>query len=102
MIRYHGSDAVKAGFYWNPRRWEIITLNRPGGVLPGTNETLYLRLPMLLFMVVGPLMGALYVAFLPFIGFAMILGLGAVKTYGLMRTLATNLGAPERAVKKDK
>lgn len=98
MVRYHGGEAVKAGFYWSPAQWEIITLSKGGGVLPGTNETLYIRLPMLLFIVVGPFMGALYVAFLPFIGFAMVLGLGAIKLYGLARNVLTGRATAEETI----
>jgi hypothetical protein len=85
MTRYHGNDPVKAGFYWNTAGWEIVTLPKKGGVLPGGDQTNYIRVPVLLIMVLGPMMGGLYVMFLPLIGFAMVLGLSGKKVLGLMR-----------------
>lgn len=79
MTRYHGEDRVKGGLYWNLTRWQIVTIDGDGGVLPGEAETRYVRVPALMMLVLGPIMGGLYVMFLPFIGFAMILGTGGAK-----------------------
>jgi hypothetical protein len=77
MLRHNGGARVKCGYYWNPARWEIVTIPRGGGLLPGGGEQLYLRLPIFLLLLVAPVMGGLYVLFLPFIGFFMILRLAA-------------------------
>jgi hypothetical protein len=45
------------------------------GMLPGTNETTYLKAPPIVMVVLGPVMGFLYVLTLPLIGFAMIVTL---------------------------
>jgi WYL domain len=73
MTRYHGGELVKAGFYWNPAGWEITTTKK-GEALPGTKENRYLRIPTILLMVVGPLLGALMLVFLPLIGYTHRLG----------------------------
>ncbi|MGE5362324.1 MAG: hypothetical protein ACM3NQ_25185 [Bacteroidales bacterium] len=72
MAKHIGGTAVKAGFYWNLRKWEMVTLSGIGGTLPGTSEDRYLKVPILGFLVIAPLMGGLYAFFLPFIGFAMV------------------------------
>lgn len=81
MARYHGSGRVKAGFYWSPSRWEIITVPKGGGTLPGGEELNYFRLPISLILLLGPLMGALYVIFLPFIGFCLFFGFVGKKLF---------------------
>ena len=79
MARYHGGDQVRAGFFWAPSRWEIVPVSKREGVLPGTKEVGYRRIPLVLLALLGPVMGALYVVFLPFIGFAMVLWLTGKK-----------------------
>lgn len=73
MARPTGGTNVRAGFYWNLRKWEMTSIPRPGGILPGDAGETYVRVPVLALLVVAPLMGALYVIFLPFIGVAMVL-----------------------------
>lgn len=85
MIRYRGSSWVRVGFYWNSSRWEIVTIPKGGGVLPGENDVRYVRLPLILVMLLGPMVGALYVIFLPFIGFAMLFGFVGAKLISIAR-----------------
>lgn len=80
MLRHHGGSRVKCGFYWNLAKWEIVTVPKEGGILPGALEHRYVRVPILLLLAFAPVMGGLYVTFLPFIGFAMVLGYAGRKT----------------------
>jgi hypothetical protein len=69
-----GGDKVKAGFYWNPTEWEMVTISgESGGSLPGSPDTRYYRVPVLAMLLAAPVMGALFVIFLPFIGIALFL-----------------------------
>ena len=81
MRRYHGNEKVKAGLYWTPARWEIVTIGREGGVLPEGGN--YIRLPVAIMMLLGTLLGGLYVIFLPFIGFVMFFGFAGKKLWHL-------------------
>ena len=72
MTKHNGGNAVKAGFYWNLKKWEMVTLSGAGGTLPGATEDRYLKVPIVAFLFVAPVMGGLYAFFLPFIGFAML------------------------------
>lgn len=72
MARKVGGSRAAAGFYWNPRGWEIVTVPKEGAVLPGNDEVRYIRLPAALMLLMAPAMGGLFVLFLPFIGFAML------------------------------
>ena len=82
MKRYNGNEKVKAGLYWTPAKWEIITIGRDGGVLPEGEK--YVRLPALIVMLLGTLLGGLYVIFLPFIGFVMFFGFAGKKLWHLV------------------
>ncbi len=72
MTKHAGGNDAKAGFYWNLKKWEMVTLSGQGGTLPGKKEDQYLKVPMVAFLFVAPVMGGLYAFFLPFIGFAML------------------------------
>lgn len=86
MLTYHhGGATVKSGFYWNLNRWEIVTVPKEGGVLPGSQEHRYARLPILLLLAFAPVMGGLYVIFLPLIGFVMVLSFAGRKAAGALR-----------------
>lgn len=91
MARYYSNDWVKVGFYWNPSRWEIVTVPKGGGLLPGGDEESYIRLPLFLVMLLGPLMGGLYVIFLPFIGFVMVFGFAGKKFFPVVRRAVRRL-----------
>jgi hypothetical protein len=56
-----------------------------GGLLPGGADRHYTRIPTFLFLLMAPVMGALYVVFLPFAGFALVAGhaLRALKTLAM-------------------
>jgi hypothetical protein len=69
---YVGGQMAKAGFYWNTKEWELETLSGKGGKLPGTSETTFVKIPAVAMLTLAPVMGGLYVMFLPFIGFALL------------------------------
>lgn len=73
MKRYASGTKVGQGFYWNVGRWELANIPAGGGELAGEAGDGFVKLPFLLALVIAPLMGLLYVMFLPFIGFAMLL-----------------------------
>lgn len=72
MTRKGGSE-VKGGFYWNKKKWEIVTVEGQKGTLPGSEDVQYLHIPGILFPPVAMIVSVMYVIFLPFIGFAMLL-----------------------------
>lgn len=88
MTRYNGNQQAKAGFYFDMDSWHVTTLSGEGGVLPGTGDTRYLRLPLPVLLVAAPLMGAAFAMFLPFIGIALVLDFVAKKAWSLAREAA--------------
>lgn len=67
-----GGNETKGGFYWKKGDWEIVTVEGKRGVLPGTEDVEYIRIPGILFIPVALTISIVYVVFLPFIGFAML------------------------------
>jgi hypothetical protein len=82
MITYEGGTTVKSGFYWDVRSWSLVTRSGQGGVLPGGADRRYLKVPIPMLLLLAPLMGGLYVMFLPFIGFAMVIAYAIRGTVG--------------------
>jgi hypothetical protein len=86
MITKRAGEAAKVGFYFNTRTWEIDLHRKDGGALPGGDRDLYVRVPALALIFLGPFIGFVFVIFLPFIGFALVtreLGHRAARGFGL-------------------
>ena len=67
MTGYHGGQIVKGGFYLKRATWELESVAKGGGNLPGKEETRYSRVPLPAVMAAGPLMGLAYVISLPIV-----------------------------------
>jgi hypothetical protein len=72
MARQKAGEAVKAGFYWRMAHWQIVTIAEDGERLPGNAGEPFLRIPALMMLLLAPVMGGLFVMFLPFIGIAIV------------------------------
>ena len=81
-MAYTGGTKVGYGFYWSAKAWDMAMIPAEGGILPSGSDRRYTRIPTFLFLLMAPIMGALYVVFLPFAGFALVIGYAArgVKT----------------------
>lgn len=81
MKRYFGNQVVKKGIYLSLKRRDFVTIESESDILPGASDERYVKIPPIAMIVVGPIMGLMYVIFLPFISFAMVLGLMAQKAF---------------------
>ena len=73
MLKQTGGTKARNGYYLNLASWELIPA-KTDQILPGAGDQKYLRVPALALFVLAPFLGALFVVFLPFIGFALVLG----------------------------
>ncbi len=71
MTKYAGGTKVAAGYYWNPGGWKVEVVPPEGGALPGAAKASYVKVPFPLLLVLVPILGALFLIFLPLIGFAL-------------------------------
>ncbi len=81
MLKYSGGQKTGKGTYWNLSNGERIDISTEG-ILPGGKKTTYFRLPASGILVLGPVLGLLYAAFLPFIGIAMLIKVVGQKIAG--------------------
>ena len=93
MARFNGGSRVAGGYYWNPRHWSVTPVAGDAGTLPGGSSDRYLRIHWLVALLLAPLLGGLFVVFLPFIGFAMLFQWVFQKVTGTARDGARDLAA---------
>jgi hypothetical protein len=93
MARHTGGNRVPGGYYWNPRHWSITPVTDEGGSLPGTSTDRYVRVSWVTALLLAPILGGLFVVFLPFIGFAMFFQWVWTRVTGSARKGAKDLAA---------
>ena len=82
MKRYSGTEKTPKGVYLNLSTGEYVQLNRETGMLPGSSESRYIKVPSMLAIITGPFAGLALIIFLPFIG---IVGFASFLSYKLWR-----------------
>lgn len=87
MKRYRGGATVEPGLYFNLRQLSFRSVDE-AGALPGGGGDVYRRVPVLLLLLVGPVLGLAYIVFLPFVGFVMVGWLLGVKASHLAASAA--------------
>ncbi len=80
--QHHGGSIVDGGIYWSRRAMEFVPVPASGGTLPGGHEDVYVRTPILLVLVLGPLMGLAFAMFLPLSGILGVAGIVAGRLVG--------------------
>ena len=93
MRQHEGGDKVPGGFYWKQNNWEIEVVKGDEGTLPGDADTTYVRIPTLAMLLGAPVMGGLFVVFLPFLGFAMLANHLGKKAVSGLKQAADEVGA---------
>ena len=89
---YESGSKVNSGYYFNAARWHVEPIEKDGGRLPEGNGR-WMKVPTAAALLLVPILGATFLMFLPFIGFALLAHAMATKTFGLFRTHATELAA---------
>ena len=72
MMIDKGGTLVERGLYWSPLDGQRITMHEDG-VLPGDESRSYLRMSPFSLLVVAPVMGLMFVTFLPLFGVGVFL-----------------------------
>ncbi len=88
MVKHTGGQKAGKGMYWNFSKGKRIQLT-DDGVLPGDNTVTYYRLTPLTILLLGPIFGLAYAAFLPFIGIAIIGKLAVQKVFPVVGKAST-------------
>jgi hypothetical protein len=74
MLINKGGQIADRGTYWDLRIGSRIDIEGEG-VLPGSEKATYIKMPALVMLLVGPIIGLLYAILLPFIGIATVAAL---------------------------
>lgn len=89
MASYAGGSTAKGGYYWSTSRWSLTAVADEGGVLPGSRSERYTRVPVWAALLLTPVMGGLFVIFMPFIGlFLTVKALARIVTGGARKSAA--------------
>ncbi len=93
MAKYTGGMQVEGGYYWNTGAWSVEVISSEGGRLQGAESAKYVKVPFPALFVVVPLLGALFLMFLPFIGFGLFAYAIAKRLTGSVAQGATELAS---------
>jgi len=74
--RYSPGEAVPHGTYLSGKTWEVVQVSRDGESLPG-GEGIYYHTPLPLLLLLGPIIGLVFIVFLPFAVPALLIYRGA-------------------------
>jgi hypothetical protein len=86
MNLYRGGMTVSRGTYWNPVDGHQVDMKDEGS-LPGDGGTRYLRMPPGGLLVVAPVLGLMYVFFLPLFGIGTVLMAWLAAAIGVCTTV---------------
>ena len=95
MTTYTGTQDVDPGLYLNLRKFSLTSVERREA-LPGAATDTYRRVPMLLMLAVAPLLGLVFVIFLPLIGFVMVGYLLGSKAVEIAHAVGEQMGRVRR------
>ena len=71
MLTYKGGNRVSRGTYWNLRKGLRVDVAEED-ILPGDAASTFLRMPVAVMLLSGPVIGLLYAILLPIIGIATV------------------------------
>ncbi len=93
MATVKGGSRVRSGYYWNARHWTLIPVANNGEILAGNPAEKFLRVPLPVALALVPLMGALFVFFLPALGFILLFQAVGLKVAGIFKRSAGELAS---------
>lgn len=93
VMAYTGGSEVRSGYYWSPRSWKVEVVPPEGGRLPGPGGARFVKVPFPLLFVVVPVLGAVFLVFLPLVGFGLLAHAVVRRLAGGMRKGADELAS---------
>jgi hypothetical protein len=93
MTTYESNAAVKSSYYFNPVTMNIVPIARDGERLPNEKGT-WIAIPTFAALALTPVLGALFLMFLPMIGFVLCAEAAGKKVAGAFASSAGELVAP--------
>lgn len=84
MTRFESNAAVKSGYYFNPITMSVAPVARDGERLPNERGS-WIAVPTVAALALTPILGALFLMFLPVIGFVLFANAAAAKVVAVSR-----------------
>lgn len=81
MRRYRGGHRVGSGSYWSARELCVVGMDN-GAILPGARDSVYYRIPLLLVIPLGAMLGGVYVIFLPLVSIVTAVSVVGKRLFG--------------------
>jgi hypothetical protein len=91
--KHVGGEQVKSGIYWSRRTGEFVMLSEDGP-LAGPSEYRYIRTPLPIVLMLGPILGLAFAIFLPASGMMVLIPYLVGKIRG---TVPATQASPARA-----
>jgi hypothetical protein len=81
MRRFNGGHKVVPGMYWNAWDLRVVGVNNEA-ILPGDRNLVYYRIPFVLVLPLGAILGGIYVFFLPVVSIATAISVLGRRMFG--------------------
>lgn len=94
LAKMEGGTTAKGGVYWSVKDGEFITVPKEGGLLEKGSGRSYIKVPLPIVLVVGPIMGILFAFFLPLSGLLVLGSMVKQKLTGAVSTGAAGMASP--------
>ncbi len=85
MLIWKGGQQAVTGTYWDITTGDRLSI-KDQDMLPGDSSTKYIKAPIAVVLLLGPVFGLIFAIFLPFIGIAMALSFVGKKIVSAGRT----------------
>ncbi len=93
MKTLNAQTPVKNGYYFSLKTWTIQPVAKDGELLAGEADEKFLAIPLPLAVAAAPLLGAVFLMFMPFIGFYLVAMAAVRPITNLFQKTTTELAA---------
>ena len=90
MTRFESNASVKSGYYFNLTTMNVVPVEKDGGRLPNEKGS-WIAIPTLAALALTPILGALFLMFLPMIGFVLSAEAAGKRVAGAFSGAASDL-----------
>lgn len=72
MTKLNAGTPVKRGYYFSMKNWSVNPIEKDGTVLHGEAGEQFIPVPLAVAVMLAPVLGAVFLMFMPFIGFYLV------------------------------
>ena len=72
MTKLNAGTPVKRGYYFSMKNWSVNPIEKDGTVLHGEAGEQFIPVPLPVAVMLAPVLGAVFLMFMPFIGFYLV------------------------------